>query len=694
MALDHAEAARQILEAVGGADNIVSAAHCATRLRLVVADDSKVNKEAVDNAVGAKGSFQAAGQLQVIYGTGTVNKVFDEFVAQGHISASSKDTAKEAAMAKANPFQRAVKSLGDVFVPIIPAIVASGLLMGLTEGINNAMGGALETNSWYILIHTFSNASFVFLQILIGFSAARVFGGNEFLGGVIGMIMNHTALMNAWSIPGAVQQLGDTAYQIVGSQSAAQWLSSATGTAVDAAHATASAIMAAGGIPQVQLFGFYNVTLQGYQGHVIPVVIAVFIMCMLEKWLHKHVPDMLDLFVTPLVTVLVTGVLTLTVIGPLFSWIENGVMIGFQFLLAIPFGLGGALVGAIYPATVVLGVHHMFNALEATLIANTGIDNFNPIISCCNVAQGAACLAVFVKTRSMKKKELALPSGISGFLGITEPAIYGVNLPSMKPFIAAMIGGAVGGALVSILGVVSIAYGITGIFGFLITTGHSVAYAICILVAAVIAFAITWTLYKDAEDITQTKEEQQPNIEKVVATTAATAKQTAAVATSVAESNQGVVPSAGAGTIAAPMSGKAIAMTEVSDPVFASEAMGKGAAIEPTEGKVFSPVDGSITMVAETGHAVGLLSDSGTEVLIHIGIDTVTLKGAPFTVKCAAGDKVKKGALLMDVDLGAIKAANLPTTTMVVITNTDDYASVEGQTGSDVKAGDTLISVS
>lgn len=695
MALDHAEAARQILEAVGGADNIVSAAHCATRLRLVVADDSKVNKEAVDNAVGAKGSFQAAGQLQVIYGTGTVNKVFDEFVKQGHISAASKDSAKEAGMAKANPFQRAAKALGDIFVPIIPAIVASGLLMGLTEGINRAMGGTLETNSWYILIHTFSNASFVFLQILIGFSAARVFGGNEFLGGVIGMIMNHTDLINAWHIPEAIRKLGETAaYQVVGSQPAAEWLSTTTGTAVDAAHATASNIMAAGGIPQVQLFGFYNVTLQGYQGHVIPVVIAVFIMCMLEKWLHKHVPDMLDLFVTPLVTVLVTGVLTLIVIGPFFSWVENGVMNGFKFLLAIPFGLGGALVGAIYPATVVLGVHHMFNALEASLVSNTGIDNFNPIISCCNVAQGAACLAVFVKTRSMKKKELALPSGISGFLGITEPAIYGVNLPSMKPFIAAMIGGAVGGALVAILGVVSITYGITGIFGFLITPGHSVAYAICILVAAAVAFAITWTLYKDSEDATTPKAEKKPDIEKVVATTAATAKQTAAVATTVAESNQGVAPATGEDTVVAPMTGKAIAMTEVSDPVFASEAMGKGAAIEPTEGKVFSPVDGSITMVAETGHAVGLLSDSGTEVLIHIGIDTVTLKGAPFTVKCAAGDKVKKGALLMDVDLGAIKAANLPTTTMVVITNTDDYASVEGQTGSDVKAGDTLISVS
>jgi len=347
--------------------------------------------------VGAKGSFQASGQLQVIYGTGTVNKVFDEFIALAGISASTKDETKAAAAAKANPFQRAIKALGDVFVPIIPAIVASGLLMGLTEGINNAAGGALDTNSWYILIHTFSNASFVFLQILIGFSAARVFGGNEFLGGVIGMIMNHTALINAWAIPGAVESYGNSAYQVVGTQSAADWLSSVTGSVVNATSATTSAIISAGGIPQVQLFGFYNVTLQGYQGHVIPVVIAVLIMCMIEKWLHRHVPDMLDLFVTPLVTVLVTGTLTLTVIGPVFAWFENLVMLGFQFLLAIPFGLGGALVGAIYPVTVVLGVHHMFNALEATLLANTGVDGFNPIISCCNVAQGAACLAVFVR---------------------------------------------------------------------------------------------------------------------------------------------------------------------------------------------------------------------------------------------------------------------------------------------------------
>ena len=449
--MDHKHAAEQVIAAVGGADNIVSAAHCATRLRLVIADDSKVDMAAVEDAEGAKGSFQAAGQLQIIFGTGTVNKVYDEFVKLSGAPAGSTDDAKAAAAAKGNPIQRATKLLGDVFVPIIPAIVASGLLMGLSEGINNAMGGALATNPWYILISTFANASFVFLQILIGFSAARVFGGNEFLGGVIGMIMNHTGLLNAWSIPGAVEKLGDAAYQLVGVNGQ-----------------TAGDIIAAGGIPQVQLFGFYNVTLQGYQGHVIPVVVAVFIMCIIEKWLHKHVPDMLDLFVTPLVTVLVTGLLTMTIIGPVFSAFEELVLHFFQFLLSIPFGLGGALAGAIYPFTVVLGVHHMFNALEASMVA-AGADSFNPIISAANIAQGAACLAVFLKTKSDKKKGLALPSGISSLMGITEPAIYGVNLPAVKPFAAAVCGAAAGGAVSSFLGLTSFSYGITGIFGYLIT---------------------------------------------------------------------------------------------------------------------------------------------------------------------------------------------------------------------------------
>ena len=650
MAAEHEQAAREILAAIGGADNVVSAAHCATRLRLVIADDSKVNMDAVEDATLAKGNFQAAGQLQVIYGTGTVNKVFDEFCKQGNIKVGSTAEAKEAAAAKGNPIQRATKALGDVFVPIIPAIVASGLLMGLTEGLNNAVGGALSMNSWWILIHTFSNASFVFLQILIGFSAARVFGGNEFLGGVIGMIMNHTGLMNAWGIPGAA------GYLVVGSEKAAETLG------VAAAEASADAIMAAGYVPQVALLpgvDLLNVTLQGYQGHVIPVVVAVFLMCHIEKWFHAHVPDMFDLFVTPLCTVLITGLATMIVIGPIFSMLEEYVMLFFSFLLGLPFGLGGALAGAIYPLTVVLGVHHMFNALEAGLVAQ-GADNFNPIISAANVAQGAACFAVFVKTASAKKKGLALPAGLSALLGITEPAIYGVNLPALKPFIAAICGAAAGGALASFLGLYSIAYGITGLFGYLITS-NAVSYTIVIAVAFAVAFAVTMVLYADDE---KTK-------------AAAAREATAASAPAAPATPKEVSADYAAGTVVAPMTGEAIDMTTVPDPVFASLAMGNGVAIEPTEGGIFAPVSGQITMVAGTKHAVGLLADDGTEILIHAGIDTVELNGAPFEAHVAAGDTVKAGQLLIEADLAAIKAAGKPATTMVIITNSDDYSKID-----------------
>lgn len=662
MAAEHEQAAREILAAIGGADNVVSAAHCATRLRLVIADDSKVNMDAVEDATLAKGNFQASGQLQVIYGTGTVNKVFDEFCKQGNIKVGSTDDAKQAAAAKGNPIQRATKALGDVFVPIIPAIVASGLMMGLTEGINNAMGGVLDLNPWYVLIHTFSNASFVFLQILIGFSAARVFGGNEFLGGVIGMVMNHTGLMNAWSIPGSLGTLE------VGSEAAAQTLGLGS-----AAEATAGAIMGGNYLPTVALIPgvplFGAVPLQGYQGHVIPVVVAVFLMCKIEQWLHNSVPDMFDLFVTPLCTVLLTGLATMIVIGPIFSWVEEGVMEFFKFLLGIPFGLGGALAGAIYPLTVVLGVHHMFNALEAGLVAQ-GADNFNPIISAANVAQGAACFAVFVKTKSAKKKGLALPSGISSLLGITEPAIYGVNLPALKPFIAAICGAAAGGAVAAFTGLYSIAYGITGLFGYLITA-DAVKYTIVIAVAFAVSFAVTMVLYSDDEK-----------------TKAAAAREAAKAAAPATPAN--VDAAYTAGTVVAPMTGECIDMTTVPDPVFASLAMGNGVAIEPTEGGIYAPVSGTITMVAGTGHAVGLLADDGTEILIHAGIDTVELNGEPFDIKVAAGDAVKAGQLLIEADLDAIKAAGKPATTMVIVTNSDDYASIT-QTYGACKAGQKVV---
>lgn len=328
--MDYRSIAQQIYDNIGGRQNIVSAAHCATRLRLVIGDNEKCSKEALENVEGVKGVFEASGQLQIILGTGTVNKVYDEFIAIAGISAASKEEVKQAAASKQNVFQRLIKTLGDVFVPIIPAIVASGLLMGLLEGLGKVFP-AMTQSGTYTIIHLFSNAAFVFLPILIAISAAKVFGGNIFLGAVIGMIMIHTDLMNAWSV--------------------------ASAETIPTADAW---------------FGLYQINLVGYQGHVIPVVIAVWFMSMLEKKLHKIVPEIIDLFVTPLVTVLATGYLTLTVFGPVFSWIENGVLDGVQFLITLPLGIGSALAGAVYAPTVVAGVHHMYNALEAGLLSSKG----------------------------------------------------------------------------------------------------------------------------------------------------------------------------------------------------------------------------------------------------------------------------------------------------------------------------------
>ncbi len=457
-AMDFKKSAEEILKAAGGKDNIVSAAHCATRLRLVIADNSKCSKNDIENVEGVKGVFEASGQLQIIIGTGTVNKVYDEFINLAGIESATKEEVKQKAAAKQNWFLRGIKTLGDIFVPIIPAIVASGLLMGLLEGLTKVWP-SLANSGTYTIIHLFSNAAFVFLPILIAMSAAKTFGGNQFLGAVIGMIMIHTDLMSAWAVSGA-----DSIPQ------AAVW------------------------------FGLYKINLVGYQGHVIPVVIAVFFMSKLEKWLHKHVPDIIDLFVTPLVTVLVTGYLTLTIFGPVFSTIENWVLNGVQYLITIPFGIGAFLCGAVYAPTVVAGVHHMYNALEASMLANSGIDTWMPIATAANVAQGAAALAVAIKTKSKKTKEIALPASLSAFLGITEPAIFGVNLRFLKPFVCACIGAAFGAMYSAIMHIGSSAYGVTGLFGFLTTTKYTFNYLITMLIAIGIAFVLSFITHKDPKE--------------------------------------------------------------------------------------------------------------------------------------------------------------------------------------------------
>lgn len=632
--MDYKKVAQQVLECVGGGENLVSAAHCATRLRMVIADNGKCSKEKLEQIDGVKGVFEASGQLQVIFGTGVVNKVFEEFAPLAGIDvASTKDDVKKAAASKQNWFFRAIKSLGDIFVPIIPAIVASGLLMGLLEGLCNVYP-AMAQSSTYTIIHLFSNAAFVFLPILIAISAAKTFGGNIFLGAVIGMIMIHTDLMNAWSVAGATD------------------------------------------IPTASVwFGLYDIKLVGYQGHVIPVVIAVWLMSAIEKKLHKIVPEIIDLFVTPLVTVLVTGYVTLTIIGPVFVVVENGVLDGAKWLITLPFGIGAAIAGAAYAPTVVAGVHHMYNALEAGLLSAEGVNTWMPIATAANVAQGAAALALSLKTKNQKTRSVALPASLSAFLGIMEPAIFGVNLRYVKPFIAGCIGGAAGGLVAGIMHVGASAYGITGVFGFLITTDCTMGYLLDMVVAAGVAFILSWILYREkSEDPTETVQEI-PEAEKNDDTTSVEN----------ADSKQDDK------AVYSPLEGKLIPMTEVPDETFASKALGDGVAVIPEKGCVYAPFDGEVEMVYDTGHAIGLVREDGMEVLIHVGINTVELGGKYYTAKVSNGQKIKKGDLLLEFDMDEIAKAGYSLVTPVIVTNSDEYEGLTRKEHGRVEPGDQII---
>ena len=632
--MDYKKVAQQVLECVGGGENLVSAAHCATRLRMVIADNGKCSKEKLEQIDGVKGVFEASGQLQVIFGTGVVNKVFEEFAPLAGIDvASTKDDVKKAAASKQNWFFRAIKSLGDIFVPIIPAIVASGLLMGLLEGLCNVYP-AMAQSSTYTIIHLFSNAAFVFLPILIAISAAKTFGGNIFLGAVIGMIMIHTDLMNAWSVAGATD------------------------------------------IPTASVwFGLYDIKLVGYQGHFIPVVIAVRLMSAIEKKLHKIVPEIIDLFVTPLVTVLVTGYVTLTIIGPVFVVVENGVLDGAKWLITLPFGIGAAIAGAAYAPTVVAGVHHMYNALEAGLLSAEGVNTWMPIATAANVAQGAAALALSLKTKNQKTRSVALPASLSAFLGITEPAIFGVNLRYVKPFIAGCIGGAAGGLVAGIMHVGASAYGITGVFGFLITTDCTLGYLLDMVVAAGVAFILSWILYREkSEDPIETVQEI-PEAEKNDDTTS--------VEREGSKQDDKAVYS--------PLEGKLIPMTEVPDETFASKALGDGVAVIPEKGCVYAPFDGEVEMVYDTGHAIGLVREDGMEVLIHVGINTVELGGKYYTAKVSNGQKIKKGDLLLEFDMDEIAKAGYSLVTPVIVTNSDEYEGLTRKEHGRVEPGDQII---
>lgn len=614
MAMDYAKCAKEIFDTVGGRSNLVSAAHCATRLRLVTVDNSKIDMKKLENIDGVKGVFSNNGQLQLIIGTGTVNKVYDEFLKVSGMTAATKEEVKAAAAAKQPVFKRMIKALGDVFVPILPAIVASGLMMGLVEALGKAMP-AFAGSDWYGILDLFSNTAFTFLPILIAVSAARVFGRNIFLGAVIGMIMIHPNLINAWSV----------------------------------------ASMDAADIPVWHLFGF-SIRQVGYQGHVIPVIIAVWIMCKLENWLHKHVPEMIDLFVTPLCTVLITGFLTIGLIGPVFSTAETYVLEFASWIITVGHGIGAMIMGAIYPLTVVCGIHHMYNVIEAGMLASDGLNIWMPIASAANFAQGAACLAVGLKARNYKTKSISIPSALSAALGITEPAIFGVNLRFMKPLVCGMAGGAVGALLGSIFHIGATSYGVTGIPGFLTTLDYSAQYAIMLAVSFAVAFALTWFTWKE-----------DPEDAKV------TAAKTDDAPTATEETAEEVTVDGTAKKLYAPIQGTIVPRNEIPDDTFAAGVLGDGVGIDPEEGVVVAPFDGEISSVTDTKHAIGITGPADMEVLIHVGVDTVNMKGDGFELLVEEGQKVKAGQKLMTFDIAKIKAAGYSPVAAVLLTNSDDY---------------------
>jgi PTS system sucrose-specific IIC component len=553
--------------------------------------------------------FSNNGQLQLIIGTGTVNKVYEEFLTVSGMTAATKEDVKAAAAAKQPLPKRMIKSLGDVFVPILPAIVASGLMMGLVEALGKAIP-SFAGSDWYGILDLMANTAFTFLPILIAVSAARVFGGNIFLGAVIGMIMIHPNLINAWSV----------------------------------------ASMDAADIPIWHLFGF-PIRQVGYQGHVIPVIIAVWLMSKIEKWLHNHVPEMIDLFVTPLCTVLVTAFLTLGIIGPIFSTAETYVLQFASWIITVGHGVGAMIMGALYPLTVVCGIHHMYNVIEAGMLsAADGLNIWMPIASAANFAQGAACLAVGLKAKNVKTKSVAIPSSLSAALGITEPAIFGINLRFVKPLVCGMIGGAVGSILGSIFHIGATSYGVTGIPGFLITLDYTLQYAIVLIISFVISFALTWVVWKEETDEEQSTE---PKKSETVETTPAPA------------------------LMFAPLKGNVIARENIPDETFASGVLGDGVGIEPEVGEVVAPFDGEISTTTETKHAVGISGPRDMEVLIHVGIDTVNMKGDGFNLLVKEGDKVKAGQKLLTFDISKIKAAGYSTTTAVLLTNSDDFPNMK-----------------
>jgi len=651
---DNQRIAKEVIQAVGGKDNIASFAHCATRLRIMVKDKEQIDQKQVENIDKVKGAFFNSGQYQIIFGTGTVNRIFEEVEKQG-IEGTSKEDVKSQGKKEGNAFQRAIRTFGDVFVPIIPVLVATGLFMGLrgllTQNEILAWFGATPDDispNFLLFTQILTDTAFAFLPALVAWSAFRVFGGSPVLGIVLGLMLVNPALPNAYAV-------------------------------------------ADGSAQPLHMFGFIPVV--GYQGSVLPAFFVGLLGAKFEKVLRRRVPEALDLILTPFITLTVMITLGLFAIGPVFHSLEEWVLHGTTAVLDLPYGIAGIIIGFFHQIIVVTGVHHIFNFLEIQLLEKTGFNPFNAIITCAMAAQGAACLAVGLKTKNMKLKALALPSSLSAFLGITEPAIFGVNLRYMKPFVMGLIGGAVGGFIASLFHLQGTGMAVTVIPGTLLYLNSQLPlYILSNVTAMAIAFALTWFFgYKD-----QAVETASGNSSSVESTTASSTSGIASSTSSatVTESvNTASRPKVKLLEIASPIHGTLVELEQVPDPAFAEKHMGEGFAIEPSEGKVYAPFDGVVAHVMDKSkHAVILEHETGVQLLVHIGINTVGLKGKGFVTHVKSGDSVLAGQLLIEFDMDIIEEAGLPLITPVLIPSGNEFiASVRAITSGIVQANEKKV---
>ena len=666
MVMDHSRVAKDILTYVGGPGNIDAAAHCATRLRLVLNDVRRVDQKALDKDPDLKGTFTAGGMFQIIVGPGDVDFVFSEMVAKGDVKEVSKDEAREAGAKKGNPASILIKTIADIFVPILPALIAGGMMMALNNVLTaeGLFGSQSLVQRWprlgdYAnLINMISSGAFAFLPILVGYSSAKRFGGNVYLGAAMGAAMVSTSLLPASSMSDETARVNFWNYQSTISNSADHWT----------------------------LFGMH-IDKIGYQSMVIPVLCVTWILSVIEKWLHKRLSGTTDFLLTPLTTLLLTGFLAFVVIGPITremsNWITDGLAWTYNTLGAI----GGAFLGMTYSPIVVTGLHQSFPAVELPLIAemnNGGPGSFIfPIASMANVAQGAAALAVSFKTRDAKMKALAGAGGASAVVGITEPAIFGVNLRLRWPFFIGIGVASLGGAAVALLHIHSQALGAAGFMGFASIVPQDIPkYLFLEATVFVLAFSAAFA-YGSTRG-------------RASLASAADGENESALETAVPAGRTAVELPKGADedfVITSPVQGRAVTLSEVKDQTFSSGMLGPGGAIAPTEGPVVSPIDGEVLVAFPTGHAYGLRSASGVELLIHVGMDTIELGGKYFRPRVKAGETIRRGQVLVDVDWIEVAKAGYETMTPIVVSNAAAFISVSEMLTGDVERGDALYSV-